>query len=241
MSSRLLGLVAVITFMTACTRRNPEVCCETVAECAVVGTSELVACETGVCVANACVDEGRCDGDEDCNEPDHCADGVCKSAPLVDAARVAAFDIAYPKEWRFSVFDEVSEFSVFINKGTSPLSMSSLELKSITDDHPTVLVRLVAHPSPAAIPPGLAGGQLTPIAKAVLVDSAIVTEARSNETTSYLSLQLVDAPDGTYDIAVDAVLALDGLDVPMQMLVHVVPGPTIYADPELGTRTSILR
>ena len=89
--------------------------------------------------------------------------------------------------------------------------------------------------------PGFAGGQLTPVSEDVLVDTGIIPETRTDVDSSYLSIELVDAPQGTYDIVVDVVLALNGLEIPFTMTVHVLPLPTAYADPEMGARLSIFR
>ena len=237
-TARILTLLLLV----ACTKRNPEVCCETAEECAAINTTEIVACGIGVCVDHTCVDLGRCDGAEDCSNPETCIDGLC-TPPAVppDAPPVPAFDIAYPKEWRISVAEPIGGFVLFVNAGVTPISMSTLQLRSVADDHPTAFVRITPTSSAAMILPGVAGGNLTPLAEDVLVDTGIVTETRTDVGASYLSIELVDAPEGTYDIAVDVVLGLDGLDVPMGMTVHVLPGPTIFANPEVGTRTPIFR
>ena len=72
-----------VLWIAACTKRNESVCCETEQECAEIGTSEIVTCSVGVCVEHHCVDNGTCDGDEDCSGA-ACTDGICV-AP-VDAA-----------------------------------------------------------------------------------------------------------------------------------------------------------
>lgn len=65
--------------LIGCTKRNPNVCCETDAECMAVGYDSPQPCELGVCVANACEEVG-CDGDEDCPEmTPRCGANVCES------------------------------------------------------------------------------------------------------------------------------------------------------------------
>ena len=70
-----------IVFLTiaiiACTKRNPEVCCETGDECLAVGFGSPQPCAVGVCVHNTCTDPGVCDGDEDCTSPSTCMNGTC--------------------------------------------------------------------------------------------------------------------------------------------------------------------
>src|SRR5262245_25105417 len=64
--------------LVACTVRNPDVCCETEAECAKVRFDEVVPCPIGVCIGNLCAESG-CDGAEDCNDPTRpmCLAGQC--------------------------------------------------------------------------------------------------------------------------------------------------------------------
>jgi Tol biopolymer transport system component len=70
----MLGCVVAV----ACTKRNPDVCCETATECKTVGFSSAQPCDEGVCVNYSCVATG-CDGNEDCRDPDQpmCVAGRC--------------------------------------------------------------------------------------------------------------------------------------------------------------------
>src|SRR5262245_11759224 len=86
---------AVVVLLGACYRHNPEVCCETDAECAVVGFETPQGCgegprPAGVCVNNQCVASG-CDGDEDCQDPaaPHCISGACQSTCIFAGGRIA--------------------------------------------------------------------------------------------------------------------------------------------------------
>lgn len=75
--------VLLLVILIGCTKRNPDVCCETEQECAAIGTSEFVVCGVGVCIDHRCIDEGTCDGDEDCSAGT-CTNSTC-TVP-VDAA-----------------------------------------------------------------------------------------------------------------------------------------------------------
>jgi hypothetical protein len=158
-----------------------------------------------------------------------------------DAPLVAAFDVAYPSVWKFSIAGPIGISIMFINTSVNPFNTSTLEVRSIADDHPTAFVRLMVNPKLVFIPPGTAGGKIAPIAEPFLIDSGLVTEARSDTDSSYVEMELVDAPSGTYDIQVQAVVGLDGVDVPLSMTVHVVPGPIVFVDPEAATRATIFR
>ncbi len=237
-----MRLIVVLIFFMGCSKRNQEVCCETADECAAISTKEVVACEIGVCVGHECVDIGACDGNEDCEAPDTCVDETCTAPPAPpDAALKPAFDVAYGKEWCFSVAGPVGLSIVFINTDVSPLSMTTIQVRSLDDDHPTAFVRIETTPSSTEIPPGFAGGKLSPVDEAVLVDTGIVTEPRIDTEINYGSIELVDAPVGTYDIVVDAVLGLEGLDVPLHMTLHMQPGPQVCANMEVGTRAQIFK
>jgi hypothetical protein len=170
-----------------------------------------------------------------------CVDDEGPKDAGIDAPGVPAFDVAYPSEWRFSVAGPVSGYFLVINRGVTPLSMSSLQLKSIDDDHPTAFLRINANPLGTTIAPGQAGGSLTPLAKTVLVDSGLVTEARTDTDSDYLSIEIVNAPTGSYDINATLKLGLDNRDIMMPMILHILPGPTVYADPQVGKRTTIFR
>jgi TolB protein len=66
--------------MLGCTKRNPEVCCVTDAECKAVGFDSPSPCGEGVCVQNSCVAAGTsCDDDGDCTDPaaPMCVSGQC--------------------------------------------------------------------------------------------------------------------------------------------------------------------
>lgn len=77
----LVPFLVVCSVATACTKRNPRVCCETDAECAAVGYDSPEICEIGACVGNVCTEDG-CDGNEDCPMPaPHCVAGACQSEP----------------------------------------------------------------------------------------------------------------------------------------------------------------
>jgi hypothetical protein len=198
-----------LLLVVACTKRNPEVCCETADECAEIQTDTVVSCAVGVCVEHECVDRGVCDGNEDCQLPETCVDGMCAPPPAPpDAALKPAFDVVYPSEWRSSINDVFTFSIVFINTDVSPLSMSTLQVRELADDHPTGFVRIVTTPSSANIPPGSAGGLISETANQAFLDSGLVSEPRVDAESAYATIETVDAPEGTYDIAVDAVLVL---------------------------------
>lgn len=78
-ASTLVSLGLLIGILSACTRRNPDVCCATDMECRRLGLTSEIPCELGVCVDNVCSSaEGMCDGDEDCGDGvDFCVEGRC--------------------------------------------------------------------------------------------------------------------------------------------------------------------
>ncbi len=74
------NLVLTAALAGGCTRNNPGICCETDEECARVGFDAPRRCLDGACVGNVCVDEGACDGDEDCDAPAICRNSACSLA-----------------------------------------------------------------------------------------------------------------------------------------------------------------
>ncbi|MBK7078177.1 MAG: hypothetical protein IPH44_38520 [Myxococcales bacterium] len=166
---------------------------------------------------------------------------VAIDAP-VDAPGLAAYDIAYPAEWRMSVQGPATSFIVIVNTGPSPLSLSTFQVTGLSDDHPTAVVRVTSPGSFGdTLQPDTAAGALSGLAETLLIGSGLVPEAWSVRTTDFLSLELLNAPAGTYDIAVNLTVELDGRPASLPMTIHVVPGPTIYLDPLVGRRLTVYR
>jgi hypothetical protein len=157
-----------------------------------------------------------------------------------DATRSPAFDIAYPDQWKFSINDQIDGFLQIINTSDRSMSTATLAVKSMTDDHPTGSIVIVAAPSSMTIFPGEAGGELSGASEQLF--ASLVTEPRTDLTSDYLSMRLVDFPAGTYDIEATLVITLEGRDVSMPMTIHHLPGnPGVYADPIRGKRISVTR
>ncbi|MCE9574541.1 MAG: hypothetical protein K8W52_15440 [Deltaproteobacteria bacterium] len=153
-----------------------------------------------------------------------------------------AFDVAYPAAWTFSVSGPADGFLVVVNTSDKPLDMHTLAVTSVSDDHPSAEVRATVSATPrAVIPPGMAGGLLSGLSRDLMVSSGLVPEAFSDSSTSYLALELTNAPPGTYDIAAKVSLTLDGRDVALPLTIHVVPGPTVYLDPADRRRVQVFR
>lgn len=216
--------VATWMFMSGCTRSNPAVCCETVEQCQDIGVSDFRPCSDGlVCIRNEC-EERVADASIDA---------------FVSDAGTHVFDVAYPEEWKFSVSGPISGYLLIVNAKGTALDTSTLEVRSISDDHPTAIVRVTANPVIATIATARAGGFVTPFSKTLLVDSGMVPEARVETNSDYLTLEIQDAPPGTYDINVNLVIGLDNIAIPLPMKIHMVPGPSVYADPTVGKRVLV--
>lgn len=243
----IVGAFLVLAAFAACGGVNPVQCdqnstCDLAAGgiCAIAGTGNRwcsypdATCASGFRYSNFQVGDGL--------------SGVCMPVSVdagVDApgdtARIPAFDVVYPREWKFSVSGPISGYLLIVNRERTALSTNTLQVKSISDDNPVAIVRVTAPVPNTFIPSGEAGGKLSPVSKAVLVDSGLATEPRTDVDTDYLTLEVDNAPSGTYDIQVALVLQLDNLDAPMPMLIHIVPGPVIYADPLVGERVTAYR
>ena len=62
-----LSAIVAIALAAGCTKRNPDLCCATDAECEAIGFSSHAPCDLGVCVKNECTTTpGACDDDGDC-------------------------------------------------------------------------------------------------------------------------------------------------------------------------------
>jgi hypothetical protein len=172
-------------------------------------------------------------------------DGTLLDASIdgsTDAPPIPFFDVAYPSDWKFSVSGPTHGFVLIVNTGTAPLGLATFQVTSVSDDHPTAVARVTAPTTPGAIlQPGNAGGALSEGAQSLLITSGVVPEAWSDRKSDLLSLELVNAPSGTYDVAVNLTIELENHDVPLPMTIHVVPGPTIYLDPILARRVRVYR
>lgn len=148
-------------------------------------------------------------------------------------------DIAYSSEWKFSVEGPVSGYVVIVNTTSAPVNLDTLQLTSVTDDNPTANVQIETQKlSGVQVAPGIAGGVLSPVSKNVLVDSGIITEPR-DANGDYLTIAVVNAPAGTYDIHASVEMSLEGKSAKLPLTIHMVPGPTIFAEPIAGTRVRL--
>jgi len=79
----------------ACSKRNPDACCETAEDCRARGFDQISPCPLGTCVAGACIDTDSCDDDADCHDGAYCVANTCvacrdnttcaAAAPVCDA------------------------------------------------------------------------------------------------------------------------------------------------------------
>lgn len=191
-----------------------------------------------------------CDEPSDCPVGQQCDLTKNSCAPNVDAATTVdatpdafrpAFDVAYPHEWRFSVEGPVGGYLLVINTSSTPLNTSSLALKSIEDDHPSAVVRVTVTGYDATLSPGQAGGYVSMLSRLMLVDSGLVSESRVETDSNYLTLEIGNAPAGSYAIQAMVVLSLDNVDVPMPMTINIVEGPDVWANPLNGKRLKLSR
>lgn len=160
----------------------------------------------------------------------------------IDARSFPAFDLAYPAEWKFSVAGPTSGFLLVVNTGPSPLNLASFQLRSISDDHSTAEARVTTQGGfNVILQPEQAGGQLSQQSESVLVQSLLVPESRIATDADLMTLELRNAPSGTYDVAATVTLSLDGIEASLPMTIHVVPGPEIFLDPLVGRRDSVFR
>lgn len=159
-----------------------------------------------------------------------------------DGPSVPFFDVAYPSEWRFSVPGPTDGFVLVVNTGSQALGLATFQLRSLSDDHPLAVARVTTPQSLGVVlTPGTAGGALSALSQSLLVSSGVVTEPWVDRNSQLLSIELVNAPPGTYDIAVDLTVAIEDRDAHIPMTIHVVPGPTVYLDPIVARRVRVYR
>ncbi|MCE9574542.1 MAG: hypothetical protein K8W52_15445 [Deltaproteobacteria bacterium] len=258
---RYVALFALALVLPACPATHRDVPCVDTSDCNQLGGGSCdlnAATGTSWCSYpdDTCA-SGRRWGDTDigddleglCQGPASADAGVDASmvdgAPpdaLVDAATLPAYDIAYPSQWTFSVSGPATGFVLIANTSSTPLSLSTFQVTSVSDNHPTAVARVTSPSSPGTIlQPHTAGGSLSQLSDNLLRGSGLVMESWADRDTNLLSLELLNAPAGTYDVAVSVTVSLDGRDVAIPMTIHVVPGPVIYLDPQVARRVSVFR
>jgi hypothetical protein len=193
----------------------------------------------GFCLVGACSFERPADVGFDAS-PDTAPPMI--DAQPVDAHGPAAFDIAYPHEWRWSVNAFAKDFLQVINTGDSVNDLLTFDIVSYSDDHPQAVVTFVepggVH---SVLHPGSTAGALSEPAKEVLVDSGLVTETNAFPKADFLHVEVDDAPEGVYDIAVDLTIVLDGIEVDLPMTFHHEGGIVVRTDPSAGRRIELYR
>lgn len=155
-----------------------------------------------------------------------------------DAPGLAAYDVAYPDQWRFSIEGPISGYLVLVNTGTAPLNTASLVIESLTDDNADAVVRVAVASATQVIEPGQASGALSGISRALLVGSGLVTEPIVDPSPDYLTLEVSNGPAADATIHASIVLALDNVRVTLPMEIAWIPSalPEADADGVRGAR-----
>jgi len=184
------------------------------------------------------------DVDNDASREDAATQAVdaMADAVAIDANGEPAFDIGYPHEWKFSISGPISAYILVANTSNNALSLSTFQVQSVSDDHPTAEVTVTAPMTHSeSVTPGTMAGELSGFSHDVLVKSGLFPESNLLPEVNFLTLGLENAPAGTYDIHAQLTVELDGIDVELPMTIHHVPGPVVYADPLLGSRVAAYR
>jgi hypothetical protein len=71
--------------------------------------------------------------------------------------------------------------------------------------------------------------------------TALLPEHIVDESTDLLTLNLAAAGNSTFDVHVDLVIQLDGLDVSLPITIHHAVGPATLSDPLHARRVSVFR
>lgn len=153
------------------------------------------------------------------------------------ASSDASFELAYPTEWTFSVDGPVGEFLLLANTSSKPLLAEAIVVDAVTDDHAIANVQIIAKDvKPFTLQAGDACGMLTPLSKTVLVESGLVPESCHGEAPDFLSIGLINAPKGVYDIHVVATVTVMQKTITLPFTIHVVQDAVVHADPSTGKR-----
>jgi len=102
--------------------------------------------------------------------------------------------------------------SVVVNRGTVPLDLSKARIVTTTDDNPQATFGMSLTISNTALSPNHGAGDLSPAAKALIIDSGMVTEDRTDLQYS-MSISLLNTPAGDYKVTASAILEIDAIQV----------------------------
>jgi hypothetical protein len=170
-----------------------------------------------------------------------CVDASFRDAGVTDSgpSGTPAFDVVYIDEWKQSYDVPMGDALVIINKAATPLDFQTLHVKYIDDDLPIVAALATMNRPPAALALDEAAGALDASAKSLV--GPLLTEHVFDDTTNILRLDLAAAGNAAYDLKVSLIVQLDGIDVPLPVTIHHVPGPTTIAQPLHAVRVHAFR
>ena len=234
MRTPIIAAVALLLLGACSEKPAPVVPCESDSNCNVHPGGQCIASPTG---ADQCAyPSTTC--------PSRMAFGEL-TGDLAGTCAAAAFDVAFIREWRFSISGPVvGGVLQIINTSSEPLSLSTLQV-SASDDHnvATAGVHITEETTLRALL--LAPGTATQIVS-VAGTPPLSTEPVANETV-FFWLDVLDLPGGplqsTFDITAQISITLDGAAVTLPVTLHMVSGldPVVVADAEAGARVSAFR
>lgn len=195
-----------------------------------------------------CTAEGRrCPGDQVCADDDRCYSPG--GAPLPDAAvledgapRPDATQEAAPHEFIYANEMLVNVNGVFgvlliANTSDSRMTTDTLTVVSIADDLPDHTVTVDMSPEPSSLeifPTAVAGGQETDLDLIEALEAAEDTElfdglVRVRTDHGYMAVQIPTffATQDTFDMNIEIVIELNGIQTTLPFLIHHTAGPII--------------
>lgn len=166
---------------------------------------------------------------------DGAVDSATSDAP-VDAG-VPAFDVIYGENWRIAVDATNDGWFLLVANGNSDPDLSTLEVVSVSDTHPTAIVRVVAPGASGLMIHGKAAGKIFVDNQAIY--QAAIPEPRELTNAVLLTLSTLDSPGGnyTYDAHVD--LKVNNIPFGLDFKVQHVASPITYFSPDMAKRLTV--
>jgi hypothetical protein len=165
------------------------------------------------------------------------SDGKGVDSSAADAspdASVPAFEVVYGDDWRIAVEASNDGWFLLVANGNVDPDLSTIQVVSVSDTHPTAIVRIVASPVVGVMTHGKAAGKI--FVDNMAIYQAAIPEPRERTNEVLLTLNLLDAPAGDYVFSSHVDLKVNSIPFALDFNLHHVDSPITYFSPDVAKR-----